>query len=63
MYAEPRQAMERHRDMLARACQQRQAARLLALRKASRRAERAKRRLAEAQSEILKARSVLAEGS
>ncbi len=59
MYAQARQASDRHRDLLARAREQRQAARVLALRKASRRVARAERRLVDAQSSVLKARGDL----
>jgi hypothetical protein len=62
MYAEPRQAIERHRDLLERASRQHDASRLRALRKASKRAERAERRLVEAQSAVLKRRSELVGG-
>jgi hypothetical protein len=62
MYAEPRQAVERHRDLLERASRQHQASRLRALRKASKRAERAERRYVEAQSAVLKRRSDLVGG-
>jgi hypothetical protein len=40
MYAHTRQASEYHRDLLARAQEQRQVARILALRKAARRVAR-----------------------
>jgi hypothetical protein len=63
MYAEPRQAMERHRDKLAQADNLRQVSRLRALRRASRKVERAERRLVEAQSDALRVRSILAGGS
>ena len=62
MYAHARQAQERHRDHLARARAQREATRVLALRKASRRVARAERRLVDAQSNVLKARAAF-EGS
>lgn len=62
MYAEPRQAVERHRDLLERASRHQQASQLRALRKASKRAERAERRLVEAQSAVLKRRSDLVGG-
>ena len=60
MYAHTRQASEHHRDLLARADEQRQAARVRALRKAARRVARAERRLAAAQTSVLRARSDLA---
>ena len=60
MYAHTRQASEHHRDLLARADQQRQGYRVLALRKAARRVARAERRLAAAQTGALRARSHLA---
>ena len=60
MYAQARQAKDRHRDHLARARAQRQASRVLALRKASRRVLRAERRLVDAQSNVLKVRGDLA---
>jgi hypothetical protein len=59
MYAQTRQANYRHRDHLSRAREQRQAARVVALRKASRRVARAERRLVDAQSNVLKARGDL----
>ena len=59
MYAHTRQASEHHRDLLARAHQQRQAARVLALRKAARRVARAERRLVAAQTRVLRARADL----
>ena len=59
MYAHTRQASEHHRDLLARAHQQRQAARVLALRKAARRVARAERRLVAAQTSVLRARADL----
>ena len=62
MYAQARLAEERHRDHLARARAQREAARVLALRKASRRVARAERRLVTAQSSVLKARGALTGG-
>jgi hypothetical protein len=60
MYAHTRQASEYHRDLLARADEQRQAYRVLALRKAARRVARAERRLVAAQTGVLRARSHLA---
>ena len=60
MYAHTRQASEYHRDLLARAHEQRQGNRVLALRKAARRVARAERRLAAAQTGVLLARSHLA---
>jgi len=60
MYAHTRQASEHHRDLLARAHEQRQAARVLALRKAARRVARAERRLVAAQIGVMRARSYLA---
>ena len=62
MYAQARQAKDRHRDHLAQAREHREASRVLALRKASRRVARAERRLVNAQSNVLKARGAL-EGS
>lgn len=62
MYAEPRQAMERHRYLLERASREQEASRLRALRKASKRAERAERRLVEAQTVVLKRRADLVGG-
>jgi hypothetical protein len=60
MYALTRQASEHHRDLLARAEQQRQGHRVLARRKAARRVARAERRLIAAQAGVLRARSDLA---
>jgi hypothetical protein len=57
MYAHTWQASERHRDLLARAREQRQGYRVLALRKAARRVARAERRLVAAQTGVLRARS------
>jgi hypothetical protein len=59
MYAQARQAKDRHREHLARASAQREASRVLAMRKASRRMARAERRLVDAQSSVLKARGAL----
>jgi len=59
MYAQTRQASERHRELLARAKEQRQVARVLALRKAARRVARAERRLVTAQTSVLRARADL----
>jgi hypothetical protein len=59
MYAQARQARERHRDLAARARAQHLASRVLALRKASRRVARAERRLVDAQTNVLKARGNL----
>jgi hypothetical protein len=59
MYAHTRQASERHRELLARANEQRQVARVLALRKAARRVARAERRLVAAQTSVLRARADL----
>jgi hypothetical protein len=59
MYAQTRQAKDRHRDLMARARVQRQASHVLALRKASRRVARAERRLVDAQSNVLKVRGDL----
>ena len=59
MYAQARQAKDRHRDHLARARAHRRVSRVLALRKASRRVARAERRLVDAQSNVLKARGTL----
>ncbi len=59
MYAPTRQGSEHHRDLLARAHEQRQAARVLALRKAARRVARAERRLVAAQTSVLRARADL----
>jgi hypothetical protein len=63
MYVQARHARDRHHDHLARARAQRQASRVLALRKASRRVARAERRLVDAQSNVLKARGDLSAGS
>jgi hypothetical protein len=60
MYAHTRQASDHHRDLLARAHEQRQVYRVLALRKAARRVARAERRLVAAQTGVLRARSHLA---
>jgi hypothetical protein len=60
MYAHTRQASERHRALLARAHEQRQAYRVLALRKAARRVARAERRLVAAETGVMRARSYLA---
>ena len=62
MYAQARQASDRHSDVLARAREQREGSRVLALRKARRRMARAERRLVDAQSNVLKARGELAGG-
>ena len=59
MYAHTRQASEHHRDLLARAHERRQAARVLALRKAARRVARAERRLTAALTSVLRARADL----
>ena len=59
MYAHARLASERHREDLARANEQRQVARILALRKATRRVARAERRLVAAQTSVLRARADL----
>jgi hypothetical protein len=59
MYAQTRQASERHREPLAQAEEQRQVARVLALRKAARRVARAERRLVAAQTSVLRARADL----
>lgn len=63
MYTNSRQVTERQRDMLSRACQERQASQLRALHRASRRAHRAERRLSAALTAVLRARSELAAGS
>ena len=63
MYAQARQAKDRHNDLLARAREQREASRVLALRKAARRVARAERRLVDAQSNVMKARADLVAGS
>jgi hypothetical protein len=60
MYAHTRQASEYRRDLLARAHEQRQGYRVLALRKAARRVARAERSLVAAQTGVLRARSQLA---
>ena len=60
MYANARQASEHQQDLLARARQQRQVARVLALRKAARQVARAERRLVAAQTSVLRARADLA---
>jgi hypothetical protein len=60
MYAQTRLAAERHRELLARAQEQRLAYHARALRKAARRVARAERRLVAAQTGILRARSNLA---
>ena len=59
MYAHTRQASEHHRDLLARAHEQRQVARVRALNKAARRVARAERRLVAAQTSVLRARADL----
>ena len=59
MYVHTRQASERHREDLARANEQRQVARVLALRKAARRVARAESRLVAAQTSVLRARADL----
>jgi hypothetical protein len=63
MYAQTRQARDRHRDLMDRARAERQASHVLALRKASRRMARAERRLVDAQSNVLKVRGDLDGGS
>jgi hypothetical protein len=60
MYAHPWQASQHQRDLLARADERRLGNRALALRKAARRVARAERRLAAAQTGVLRARSDLA---
>ena len=60
MYAHTRQASEHHRDLLARADEQRRGYRVLALRRAARRVARAEARLVAAQTGVLRARSHLA---
>ncbi len=62
MYSEARQVRERQRDMLSRASQERQASQLRALHRASRRAQRAERRLTAAMTDVLRARSELTAG-
>jgi hypothetical protein len=59
MYASLRLASERHREHLAQAHEQRQVARVRALRKAARRMARAERRLVDAQVGVLRARAEL----
>jgi len=59
MYAQTRQAAERHRELLAWAHDQRQGHRVRTLRKASRRVARAERRLIDAQTGVLRARGAL----
>jgi hypothetical protein len=63
MYTNSRQVTERQREMLSRACQERQASQLRTLYRASRRAQRAERRLTAAMTDVLRARSELAAGS
>jgi hypothetical protein len=63
MYTQARQVRERQRDLLSRASQERQAYQLKALHRASRRAERAERRLSAAMTDVLRHRSELAAGS
>jgi hypothetical protein len=59
MYGESRQVWERQRELRAQAAHARQASHLQALHRATRRAERAERRLASALSEVVRARSNL----
>jgi hypothetical protein len=59
MYAQTRQATEYHRDLMARAREQRRASHVVALRKASRRVVRAERRLVDAQIDVLRVRGDL----
>ena len=59
MYAHARLASERHRELVAQAHEQWQVARILALRKATRRVARAERRLVAAQTSVLTARAYL----
>jgi len=63
MYAQALLARDSHRDVLARAREHREVARVLALRKASRRVARAERRLVDAQSNVLKVRGDLVSDS
>lgn len=63
MYTQTRQVRERQRDLLSQAYRERQACQVQSLRRASRRAERAERRLTEALTDMLQAHSELAAGS
>jgi hypothetical protein len=63
MYTQSRQVNQRQRDLLSRACQERQAYQLRALHRASRRAQKAERRLSAAMTDVLRARSELTAGS
>jgi hypothetical protein len=63
MYAQTRQVRERQRDLLSRAYRERRAAQAQSYRRASRRAERAERRLTEALLDMLQARGELTAGS
>ena len=58
-YVASQLARERHRDMLAQAQQQRRARQLIALARASRRAERAERRMRQAVRKALRLRAAL----
>jgi hypothetical protein len=60
MYLTNEAAREHHQAMLASAAEQRQVLRLRALGRASRRAERAQRRLADARRAAVKLRAALA---
>jgi hypothetical protein len=62
VYSDNRLAMERQRSLLDHARHERQAGRLRALRRASRRAARAQDRLARAQSDIWRMRRELDAG-
>jgi hypothetical protein len=59
MYPSVEDVTQRHREVLARARQQGQAARLRALRRAARRAKRAAKRLDQARTEARQIRSKL----
>jgi hypothetical protein len=59
MYAHTWQASVQHRELLTQADEQRQVARIRALRKAARRVARAERRLVAAQTSVLRARADL----
>lgn len=62
MYADHRLVLERQQTLLTRAHQRRQASRLLAYQRASRRAARAQDRLSRAQSDVWRMRTELDAG-
>ncbi len=63
MYPDQGQVKQRQHELLSRAYQERQACQLAALRRASRRAERAERRLTVALTAVMRARAELTPNS